>query len=65
MHARGLISNLSMAEVPMHDRAGHDHSSDKAYALCYRKNERIMRPKGWADVHRSISRRLLQSRLPP
>ncbi len=38
MHGKGLISDLSMVEIPMYDRSGHDHSSDKAYALCYRKN---------------------------
>jgi len=37
METRGVISDLSMIEVPMYDRAGHDHSSDTAYALCYRK----------------------------
>ena len=37
MHAKGLISGLSMVEIQMYDRTGHDHSSDKAYALCYRK----------------------------
>jgi SAM-dependent methyltransferase len=37
MEARGVITDLTMIEVPMYDRAGHDHSSDTAYALTYRK----------------------------
>jgi SAM-dependent methyltransferase len=37
MEARGVIAGLTMIEVPMYDRAGHDHSSDTAYALTYRK----------------------------
>lgn len=37
IQARGLISDLSVIEVPMYDRAGHDHSSDKAHVLCYRE----------------------------
>ena len=37
MRARGAISDLSMVEIPMYDHAGHDHSLDKAYALCFRK----------------------------
>ena len=37
MEARACISDLRMIEVPMYDREGHDHSSDTAYAICYRK----------------------------
>ncbi|MEM9700638.1 MAG: methyltransferase domain-containing protein [Pseudomonadota bacterium] len=37
LEARGVITDLTLVEVPMYNKAGHDHSSDKAYALCYRK----------------------------
>lgn len=37
LEARGAITDLRVIEVPMYNKAGHDHSSDKAYALCYRK----------------------------
>ncbi len=37
LEARRAISELEVIEIPMYDNAGHDHSADKAYALCYRK----------------------------
>ncbi|SLN62016.1 Methyltransferase domain protein [Roseovarius albus] len=37
LEARGSITDLRVTEVPMYNKAGHDHSSDKAFALCYRK----------------------------
>lgn len=37
LEARRAISELEVIEVPMYDKAGHDHSADKAFALCYRK----------------------------
>ena len=33
----GAITDLNLIEVPMYNKPGHDHSSDTAYALCYRK----------------------------
>lgn len=39
IQARGLISDLSAIEVPMYNRVGHDHSSDMAHVLCYRKRK--------------------------
>lgn len=38
MEAAGLIHNLKVAEVPMYAKSGHDHSSDVALALIYRKS---------------------------
>ena len=37
LEARGAIAALKLVEIPMYNKAGHDHSSDKAYALCFRK----------------------------
>ena len=37
LEARGAITDLKFVDVPMYNKAGHDHSSDRAYALCYRK----------------------------
>ena len=37
LEARRAIVELKVIEVPMYEKAGHDHSSDRAYALCYRK----------------------------
>jgi len=37
MAARGLIKDLAIAEVEMYAKTGHDHSSDKGFALVYRK----------------------------
>ncbi len=37
LEARGALTELTVIEVPMYNRVGHDHSSDKAYAVCYRK----------------------------
>ncbi|MEM8836775.1 MAG: methyltransferase domain-containing protein [Pseudomonadota bacterium] len=37
MARKGLISDLKSIEVAMYAKKGHDHSNDKAYALCYRK----------------------------
>lgn len=34
---RAAITDLNVVEVPMYNKPGHDHSSDTAYALCYRK----------------------------
>ncbi len=33
----GTITDLRMIEVPMYNKVGHDHSSDTAFALSYRK----------------------------
>jgi SAM-dependent methyltransferase len=38
MEARGLITCLQVAEVPMYAKAGHDHSADTAFVLVYRKS---------------------------
>jgi predicted TPR repeat methyltransferase len=38
LEARGLITGLRVAEVPMYAKAGHDHSADTAFALIYRKS---------------------------
>ncbi len=38
MESGGLIKDLQVAEVPMYAKAGHDHSSDTALALVYRKS---------------------------
>ncbi len=38
MEARGLIKGLQVAEVPMYAKAGHDHSTDTAFVLIYRKS---------------------------
>ena len=38
MEARGLIRDVKVAEVPMYAKAGHDHSTDTAFALVYRKS---------------------------
>lgn len=37
LQANGCIYDLRIAEIPMYNKTGHDHSSDTAYALCYRK----------------------------
>ncbi len=37
LQTRGAISDLTLIEIPMYNITGHDHSSDRAYALCYRK----------------------------
>lgn len=37
LEAREAVTELKMIEIPMYNKAGHDHSSDIAYALCYRK----------------------------
>lgn len=37
LEARAAIAELKVIEIPMYNKAGHDHSSDTAYALCYRK----------------------------
>ncbi|MFK7745872.1 MAG: class I SAM-dependent methyltransferase [Roseobacter sp.] len=37
LEERGAITNLNVIEVPMYNKQGHDHSSDTAFALCYRK----------------------------
>ena len=37
LEERGAIADLNVIEVPMYNKQGHDHSSDTAYALCYRK----------------------------
>lgn len=37
MEARGRVVGLQMVEVPMYERAGHDHSDDMALAVRYRK----------------------------
>jgi SAM-dependent methyltransferase len=34
----GLINGLQIAEVPMYEKAGHDHSADAAFVLVYRKS---------------------------
>jgi len=31
------ITDLKVIEIPMYNKAGHDHSADTAYAICYRK----------------------------
>ena len=36
--ASGLIKDLQVAEVPIYAKARHDHSSDTAFALVYRKS---------------------------
>ncbi len=33
----GRIRSVEMAEIPIYDRAGHDHSADQAYVLSFRK----------------------------
>ena len=38
MEIGGLINGLQIAEVPMYERAGHDHSADAAFVLVYRKS---------------------------
>ena len=38
MEADGVIKNLKIAEVPMYAKTGHDHSTDTAFALVYRKS---------------------------
>lgn len=35
---RGLIHDLQVAEVPIYDETGHDHSTDTAFTLTYRKS---------------------------
>ena len=37
LETRGAIAALKLVEIPMYNKAGHDHSSDKAIALCFRK----------------------------
>jgi len=37
LEAQHSISGIKVIEVPMYCKAKHDHSSDTAYALCYRK----------------------------
>jgi len=37
LETKNLISEVTAIEIPMYDKSGHDHSSDTAYALCYRK----------------------------
>jgi len=37
LEARRAIAELKVIEVPMYDNPSHDHSTDRAYALCYRK----------------------------
>lgn len=37
LEARRAIAELKVIEVPMYDNHDHDHSTDSAYALCYRK----------------------------
>ena len=38
MEVGGLINGLQIAEVPMYEKAGHDHSADAAFVLVYRKS---------------------------
>jgi SAM-dependent methyltransferase len=38
MEIGGLINGLQVAEVPMYEKAGHDHSADAAFVLVYRKS---------------------------
>jgi hypothetical protein len=38
LESGGLIKDLQVAEVPMYEKAGHDHSADTAFALVYRKS---------------------------
>ena len=37
LHDNGAIADLKVIEIPMYNKPGHDHSSDRAFALCYRK----------------------------
>lgn len=37
LEIKGSITDLGVIEIPMYNKAGHDHSSDTAYAICYRK----------------------------
>jgi SAM-dependent methyltransferase len=37
LEAKGAISAVQAIEVPMYGKAGHDHSGDTAFVLCYRK----------------------------
>lgn len=39
LEAKGAISAVQAIEVPMYGQAGHDHSADTAFVLCYRKRE--------------------------
>jgi len=39
LETSSAITNLRVIEVPMYNKAGHDHSSDTAYAICYRKRQ--------------------------
>lgn len=41
LQERGDISDLKVIEIPMYNKKGHDHSSDTAYALCYRRRTRL------------------------
>jgi hypothetical protein len=37
MQSNGVILVHHMIEAPMYDQQEHDHSTDKAYVLCFRK----------------------------
>lgn len=37
LELQGAIADLKVIEIPMYNKKGHDHSSDTAYAICYRK----------------------------
>lgn len=39
LDARKAITDLKVIEVPMYNKTGHDHSDDRAYAICYRKRQ--------------------------
>jgi len=38
LEARGLIKDLQVAEMPMYEKTGHDHSADIGFTLVYRKS---------------------------
>jgi hypothetical protein len=37
LELRGAITGLKVIEIPMYNKTGHDHSSDTAHAICFRK----------------------------
>lgn len=39
LETSGAITDLRVIEIPMYNKTGHDHSSDTAYAICYRKRQ--------------------------
>ncbi|MFT5000668.1 MAG: putative TPR repeat methyltransferase [Planctomycetota bacterium] len=40
LERRGAITDLRVVEVSMYNKADHDHSTDTAHAICYRKRIR-------------------------